>query len=225
MPMPPRLTIIGDLERPDHFHLPADARCYFWGEYTPYEHTNGKKWDYSPTNQLIANFKKRMDRRGQLDWQYKTQAIQRVAQQFGRGWKWDVLTEEHHVALVPVPPSKARQDAMYDPRMMEVLQGIQRVAGRELDIRDCLSFSGKYAASHEAEDRPTPDQLFDELIFDGGQGGRGGEPGLIFLFDDMLTTGAHFVAVSRKLHEHYPGVPVIGQFIARRIIPNPFDDF
>jgi len=58
MMMPPRLTVIGDLERPDHRYLPPDAQ-YFWGEYTPYEHTQGKRWDYSPTNRLIANFKKK----------------------------------------------------------------------------------------------------------------------------------------------------------------------
>lgn len=52
MTMPPRITQVGDLERADHYHLPADAACFFWGEYTPYEHTDGKKWNFSPTNQL-----------------------------------------------------------------------------------------------------------------------------------------------------------------------------
>ncbi len=64
MPMPSRLTIVGPHERPDHFHLPEPAKCYFWGEYTPYEHTEGKKWNFSPTNQLISNLKKKMDRAG-----------------------------------------------------------------------------------------------------------------------------------------------------------------
>lgn len=225
MTMPPRLTEVGDLERPDHFHLPPNAKCYFWGEYTPYEHTQGKKWNYSPTNQLISNFKKKMDRRGRPDWSYKVQAIQRVARRFAVSWKWDVLHADHRVALIPIPPSKARNDPMYDPRMMDMLTQLVGYVDQQLDIRDCLSFSGVHAASHEAQARPTPDELYAELRFDPATGRPNQPPGVIFLFDDMLTTGAHYVAVIRKLAEVFPGVPVVGNFIARRIMPDPFADF
>ncbi|MEX3816569.1 hypothetical protein AB3X96_41635 [Paraburkholderia sp. BR13439] len=40
----------------------------------------------------------------------------------------------------------------------------------------------------------------------------------------MLTRGAHFAAAARKLREVFGDVPVIGCFIARTVIPNPFDD-
>lgn len=225
MTMPARLREVGDLERPDHFYLPADSTCYFWGEYTPYEHTQGKKWDYSPTNQLIANFKKRMDWRGRPGWQYKAQAIQRIARKFAGYWKWDMLHKEHRVALIPIPPSKARKDPMYDPRMMDMLTQLAGFAGQPLDIRDCLSFSGVHAASHEARARPTPDELYAELGFDPLAGKSEHPPGVIFLFDDMLTSGAHYLAVTRKLAEVFPGVPVVGNFVARRIMPDPFADF
>jgi hypothetical protein len=69
--MPDRLTVIGPDERSAHFHLPADAVAWFWGEYTPYEHTGGQNWNYSPTNRLMSNFKKKMDHRGRQDWPYK----------------------------------------------------------------------------------------------------------------------------------------------------------
>ena len=117
MNMPARLQLVGDLERRDHFHLPDNAQCYFWGEYTPYEHTQGKKWNFSPTNQLIANFKKSLDRRGFADWQYKVQAIQRVARHFASSWKWAEMHAVNRVALIPVPPSKSRNDPNFDPRM------------------------------------------------------------------------------------------------------------
>lgn len=222
MTMPPRLTIVGDLERPDHYHLPTDATCYFWGEYTPYEHTQGKKWDYSPTNRLIANFKKKMDRRGRSEWQYKVLAIAQVARKFAASWKWDELHAQHRVALIPIPPSKARNDPMYDPRMMDMLTQLAGYAAQPLDIRDCLSFSGAHAASHETQDRPSPDDLYAALALDPATGRLGQSPGAIFLFDDMLTSGAHYQAVTRKLAEVFPNVPVVGNFIARRILPNPF---
>ena len=222
--MPPRLTEVGARERPDHYYLPREARCFFWGEYTPYEHTDGKKWDFSATNQLLSNFKKKMERKGQPDWKYKVAATQRIAEAFSGFWKWANLHEQHHVTLVPVPPSKARGATGYDPRMLEVLDGIAASTGIALDVRDCLSFSGRHAASHESTDRPSPDDLFQELRFDAVVGQPRRQPGVIFLFDDMLMTGAHYVAVSRILAQHFTGVEIIGNFVARRIVPDPFAD-
>jgi len=46
---------------------------------------------------------------------------------------------------------------------------------------------------------------------------------MIFLFDDLLTTGAHYIATTRKLRDIFPGVRIVGNFIARRCIPNPFE--
>lgn len=225
MTMPPRLTEVGEQEQPDHFHLPADAKCYFWGEYTPYEHTQGKKWNFSPTNQLISNLKKRRDRASRAELGYKSTAIQQVAEQFAKSWKWQMLHEQHRVALIPIPPSKARTDPAYDARMLEVVTLIARNVGLPLDIRDCLSSSGVHAASHEAQARPSPEELYAELHFDPATGKPDQPPGVIFLFDDMLTTGAHYVAATRRLAEVFPGVQIIGNFVARRILPDPFDDF
>ena len=77
--MEKRLQQVGEVERPQHFFLEAAHRCYFWGEYTPWEHTEGKRWDYSETNRLIANFKKGMDRQGKDDWHHKVAAIDRIS--------------------------------------------------------------------------------------------------------------------------------------------------
>jgi predicted amidophosphoribosyltransferase len=222
MPMPPRLTLVGELERPDHHYLPAQARCCFWGEYTSQRHVEGPVWQYSDTNALITNFKKKVDRQGMADWRYKGQAIDTIAQAFSGFWRWPVLHQQHRVALVPVPPSRARNDPMYDPRMLDVLRGISARSGLPLDVRDCLSFSGAHAASHEADERPSPDDLFEDLSFDATAGRPQEQPGVIFLFDDMLTTGAHYVAVHRVLAQHFPGIEVLGNFVSRRAIPNPF---
>ncbi|AOK66486.1 hypothetical protein QZN06_22320 [Burkholderia multivorans] len=224
-PMPKRLRVVGELERKDHPHLPDTAKCYFWGEYTPYEHTNGEKWNFSETNQLISNLKKKKEREQFADWRYKSEAIDRVARHFAQFWKWAELKRKHRVCLIPVPPSKKREDPNYDPRMMQVLERIAMHSGVELDIRDCLSFSGRFTASHESEYRPTPDELYDDISFDEDSGDPDNKPGLIFLFDDMLTTGAHYVAASRELKRYFARVEVVGQFVARRIVPDPFADF
>lgn len=224
MTLPSRLSLVGDLERPDHFHLPADAICYFWGEYTPYPNTGGLKWNFSPTNRLISNFKKKMDVRGTGQWNYKVAAITQVATAFAAMYSWAALLALNP-AFIPIPPSKARNDPMYDPRMLEMLNKVAALQRTQLDIRDCLSFDGRYSASHETDERPTPDQLYDALTFSEEQGRPTQRPGAIFLYDDMLTTGAHFVAACRKLREVFPGVPIYGQFVSRRLLPRPEDVF
>jgi predicted amidophosphoribosyltransferase len=164
-----------------------------------------------------------MDRQGQGDWQYKVQAGQQIAQQFANSWKWADIQNTHHPVLIPMPPAKKRGDPMFDPRMLDVLKWMVTRTQIQLDIRDCLSFTGKYAASQETDDRPTPDELFAELSFDEAASKTNQQPDAIFLFDDMLTTGAHYVAATRMLVQRFPGFQIIGNFVARRIVPNPFE--
>jgi predicted amidophosphoribosyltransferase len=170
----------------------------------------------------MSNFKKKMDHRGRPDWPYKAAAIHQVAQAFAGFYTWVEMHQTHRVALVPIPPSKARADPMYDPRMREMLIRMAGYVGLPLDIRDCLSFSGQYGASHLNGIRATPDQLHADLTFDPVAGRTDQPPGAILVFDDVLTAGAHYAAVARKLRDVFPNAPVYGSFIARRVIPNPF---
>jgi len=45
----------------------------------------------------------------------------------------------------------------------------------------------------------------------------------IAVVDDLLTTGAHFCAVKDMIVERVPDARVVGVFIARRAISNPFE--
>ena len=114
---PQRFTKIDDLTRPDHWYLTADDVCYFIGEYTA-----RKGYAYSTTNNLVLNFKKTMDRRGLPEWRYKGRAIGQAAVAFRtalgpRGV--DALT------FVPIPPSKAKGDPLYDDRLTHLLNSIR----------------------------------------------------------------------------------------------------
>jgi len=48
--------------------------------------------------------------------------------------------------------------------------------------------------------------------------------GIVGIVDDVLTTGSHFKAVKEMILEHAPQTRVIGLFVARRAIPNPFGE-
>jgi len=223
MTMPNKISILTEEQRGQHSHFPAGIGCAYWGEYTSYEHTGGKLADFSPTNRLVSNLKKKMDRRDKPDFRYKNQAIIQCAGALIRFVDWDRV-KENRIAFIPIPPSRSRGDVNYDPRMVDVLN-LTKKSRPVLDIRDCLSFDGRHVASHEANARPTIDELYEALKFDGEAGRVSNMPGEIVLFDDMLTTGAHFVAASRKLSEKFPNIPITAFFIARRILPDPSDVF
>jgi len=201
---PRLLTEIDDLTRPDHSWLGATDQCLFLGEYTA-----RKGFSFSATNQIILNFKKAADRRGRAEWRYKEQAIAEVGQAFGTALNPAWLGA---ATLVPMPPSKARTDPLYDDRMVRMLRAIPAV--NPLDIRELLIQGQSMAAAHDADVRPTPDTIAAGYSIDEELAAPA--PTLIGIFDDVLTTGAHYVAARRVLSRRFPGAKVLGLFIARR---------
>ena len=200
-----RFTKIDDLTRGDHWHLTPDDRCFFLGEYTA-----RAGYAFSETNQLISNSKKSPERRGRPEWRYKGEAIRKVAGMFR-----DALPEDwlRTVTLVPIPPSKAKGDPLYDDRMLRMLQTLGR--GLEVDIRELILQRESMAAVHESEDRPSLEQLIRNYYID--EAVAEPPPTAVALFDDLLTAGAHFKAAQAMIANRYPGVPTAGIFIARRV--------
>lgn len=131
-PFPHNLTEIDPLTRPDHYYLDPDDECYFLGEYTARQ-----GYAYSATNDLILNLKKTPDRRGRPEWRHKERAIVVAARAlknaFMRSWL-------RSATFVPIPPSKARNDPMYDDRMSRLIQAID--TNRPVDCRE-LSYNQK----------------------------------------------------------------------------------
>jgi hypothetical protein len=202
---PRHLTEIDDLTRPDHYHLNAGDTCLFLGEYTA-----RKGFSFSATNQLVLNFKKSVDRRGRPEWQHKERAIREVGQAFAGAVKAAWLAS---VTLVPIPPSKEKNDPLYDDRMLRMLRAIP--ATQPLDIRELLLQRQTMEAAHGADIRPGPDQVaagyqVDESLCEPA-------PNAIALFDDVIATGAHFVAARRVLQGRFPQAGIVGFFIARRV--------
>lgn len=211
--MDAQLRRITGAERVDHTRLRAEHRCYYWQEYTPWEYTKGLKSEYSDTNRLIEALKTSVERRGEGDLESKRLAIQKVGGAFAKFWRWSDLLRDG-VMLVPMPPSRVRDDLLYDDRMVRVLSQIQAEAGMQLPIRDILRFDGSTAPSHTSVNRPTLKAMMKAMSIDYGNATEVA-PKLILLFDDVLTTGAHFVVAYTKLMERFPTSLVIGNFVAR----------
>jgi len=198
-------TAVDDLLRPLYAHLSATDQCYFLREYT-----SGRGFTHSETNRLILNLKKSPDRRGRPEWHYKEQAIQQVAREFRASLNLQRLST---VTLVPIPPSKRRDDPLYDDRMLRVLHAMDEE--RQLDIRELLLVAESTEPAHATIARPSIEDLAANLNID--EDFAQPPPTNIALVDDVLTTGAHFVAAKRVLTMRFPGVSVRGLFVARRV--------
>ncbi len=215
--LPDRLTRIDETNRADHPFLDETDHCFFFGEYFARQGYQG-----GGTNQLIFNFKCKPSivaakpDRGR----WKEIAVQEIAaglcrvigQQNAERWTW-----------VPIPPSKAVSHIDYDDRLMRTLA----VAFRDYDadVRMLLRQSESTKADHESSDRLTPEALYKVLELDRAVMSERPLRRSIVLFDDLLTTGKHFKCCERRLREEIPAsVPIIGIFVARRILPDPAVD-
>lgn len=206
-----RVLEIDSLALPDHHYLDGQDKCYYAGEYTA-----GENHAYSDTNQLIHNLKKSVDRRGRPEWNYKEHAITQAAQILRAA-----LNPVVQLTLVPVPPSKARTDRLYDDRMVRLLQ--QVAVQRPYDVRELVLQTQSTTAAHLAERRPTPEELIALYRID--EALTRPVPNHIFIVDDVLTTGCHFKAVKYVLQDCFPRAEIYGLFVARRVPKSVFGAF
>lgn len=198
-----RILQIDSLALPDHFYLDGEDTCYYAGEYTA-----GEGHAYSETNQLIHNFKKTMDKRGTSQWAHKERAIQHAANIFRAA-----IRQDAQITFVPIPPSKAKNDPMYDDRMLRMLQAV--CVGRPAEIRELVIQVQSLVPAHLSTTRPTPGELIANYQLD--ESLTEPPPTTILVIDDVLTTGCHFKAVKHVLLQRFPDANIVGFFIARRV--------
>jgi hypothetical protein len=211
---PRKLTQVDELIRPDHYYLDEEDRCFFIGEYTA-----GMGYRHSATNQLILNLKKSVERRNRPEWRYKERAIKEAATVFRETIPGNVL---QCATFVPIPPSKAKSDPLYDDRITRLINAIR--PNPPLDLREIVVQTSSTEAVHSGS-RMSPDEIVQIYEIDPETLNRRIQA--IAIFDDVLTTGAHFKAMVKLLSgvERLKTIPIWGLFVARRVPEAPnFED-
>jgi hypothetical protein len=191
----------------DHYYLSAEDNVAFIFEYT-----SGAGFGAGHGNQLVLNLKKPMERRGKPEWRYKQQAIAEVSAIMSKSLNDAWLSSG---TIVPVPPSLTKADPLYDDRLMQILRGIRRPFA--VDVREIVVQRESTRASHQSDgNRLNPADLEAVYTIDEGQAAANPVTSIL-IFDDVLTTGAHYRAMQSVLKRRFPGVPIAGAFVARRI--------
>lgn len=211
----PSLIEIDELTRPDHWHLRAEDDCFFLGEYFAKQ-----GWKGGRTNQLIFNLKKSLDRRGTPEWVYKGRAIRQAAHELRAALHPDALKDS---TIVPMPPSKAPTDPLYDDRMAQVVRTL--CEGTKATAAELLYQKESRKALHQSEARRDVAALIEHFAVNEALAKPA--PDFVIVVDDVLTTGAHFRAAKTVLQTRFgAALTVVGVFIARRIpqTEEPDDD-
>ena len=198
----PRLRRIEGRLLGEHYWLGAGDECWFLREYVP-----GAGYGHGSTNDLISNLKKpRGASPAKLG--HKARAIRQVAGELAaalagprwRGW-----------VLAPMPPSVVPWEDGYDERMEEVCRRVGRATG--LEVRELLVANETVQGVSRGGRRRSPAELADWIDVD--EDVVPPWPERVLVVDDVVTSGAHFVAARRALEGRFPGVRVAGVFVAR----------
>lgn len=199
-----RLMRIDDLTRRDHYYVGAGDACYYFGEYT-----SRKGTAYSIASSLVHDLLELHDPAIPKQEFRKDRALSRVAQWIGGVFDPQSLAL---ATFVPLPQSGSGILTDNDDRMFRILKR----SAEGLDIRRMLELVKGGALLDVGSVRSGPDVLYESMrvvlpLTDP-------KPHAIFLVDDVLTTGANFVAAKRRLAQVMPDVPVYGLFVARKTL-------
>jgi predicted amidophosphoribosyltransferase len=201
-----QLQQLDELLRPQHFFIEADDNCFFLREYTA-----RAGYGHGETNNIISNLKKKLDRKGKPEWRYKEIAIQQAGQELRAAIGDELLRK---FTVVPMPPSLSKSNPMYDDRMLRIV-GVM-TEGLGCDVRELVLQSQDMQPSHETGVRARPENLYGVYYVD--EAVAAPTPVNVLVVDDVLTAGAHFAGMKRRLLERFPSVAIFGVFYARRAV-------
>ena len=204
-----RFTKIDRFTHKHHRWLEKSGEFYFLGEYTA-----RKRYSYSPTNDVILNFKKPSDRKGKPEWKYKRKAINQISTAFRNALGANLSPSDlSTVVLVPVPPSSAREDPLYDNRIASMVHAIW--PDNRANVKEMIVQIGSFEPSHTSHNRPEKKEIESRYEIDEDLVHL--PPNTIAIVDDILTTGAHFRAVKSLLEKRFPNARILGLFVARTV--------
>lgn len=155
-------------------------------------------------NQFVSNFKKDIKYRGQPPWYYKEQAILAAAHALKE------IQNRCSFLWVPMPTSKVVGSSEYDDRLVDTLSKVGDIAMQQL-----ITTTVNREAVHTSS---SPRSL--DSVSGGWQVHPMEKPfDRIILFDDVISSGAHFKAAKTLIEGHFGNVKVYGIFLARAVQP------
>lgn len=178
--------------------LVENDKCYYYYVYTPGGYT------ISNDNSVVQNFKKDMARKGNKEWHYRDEAVDKFALMLHQ------TLRDRSCTIIPCATSRPRGSLNFNDRLDATANKL-RLLSPNYDIQFCLDTIKELIPSHTGGTR-NPTEIMNNTRWI--QPTTQPNPHIV-LFDDVLTTGAHFRAYKDIILSHYPFCKVIGIFLAK----------
>lgn len=164
---------------------------------------------FTETNSVIANFKKRpsLCKSNPQMASYKEQGIKTIAHDVARLFQ---RSPQKSFLLIPAVTSKSCDDPDFDDRLIKVCSYVAE-ALPNVWFADLLYIKSSIPPAHTGGTRDAS-SLRSNIGVRQGYDLSGYD--YVLIFDDVLTTGAHFKACQMALEEVY-GIKACGMFWAR----------
>lgn len=182
-------------------HLNANDNCYYAKDYVP-----GVGYQGSIVNDDILNFKKAPGSPGQ---QHRARAVNKFAVEVSTILNCD---QGRKFYVTAVPSSKNKHDPMYDRRFEDLFEELKKFSPCIEVVWPVVAINSVQASHHSGS--RDPDVLKQNYNYSGF---AGIEPESLIVFDDVLTSGAHFRAYKDFIIESGYQGKVFGVFWAKTI--------
>lgn len=181
--------------------LNPDDICFYARDYIP---RGG--WAASDANHLMENFKKERSKQGTAEWEYKKSTIQQLASELS-----SILPDG--ASICSIPSSKIKQDPDYDPRF-DMLFECMHINGCNIKVEEPIVCVSSTVPAHLGGSSRSPDDIKNNYSWVGFPDTI---PEVLFVIDDVITSGGHYKAYQTIILEHEPTIQIIGLFFCKTV--------
>jgi len=181
-------------------YLEPDDFCIFARDYYPYY-----GYQEGETNSLIFNFKKPISAKGTNQWKHREKAVNKFANEAS-----EIIPLNKKIYVTAIPSSLAKSDENYNFKFEDFFTELKIIRPEIKDISP-ITIIKSTQASHYGGAREI-DEILTNYKWTGMEEPN---PEFILLFDDVITTGAHFKAFQKFLKQNGFMGKVYGIFWAK----------
>lgn len=164
------------------------------------EYLSGTGYQGGPTNSLVLDFKKSPSKKQTIEHEYRKKAIYEFKKEIEM-----LLNPKIPAVLTSVPSSKKKDHPEYDNRFEDLFKEILKSHPHWM-VEWPVEIKTTTLPAHISGKRD-PDTLKKNYIW---KGFNHKEPKILYIFDDIITTGAHLRALSDFFSENGYKGKIIG---------------
>ena len=184
-----------------------DDTCVYAREYISEGYTAGS------TNSLISNFKKSPTKQKAREWHYRQEAVKQFKDEIESLFLGieSSIKKKLKITITAIPSSKAKDHPEYDYRFEDLFTELLKTRS-DLNVEWPVGTKKTIQASHHGGEREIK-RFMNNYVWQGFKK----TPEVLWVVDDVLTSGSQFRAISNFLINNNYNGEIIGVFWARTV--------